>query len=98
MQSGIHGWGLLARREMKQDSMIIEYRGEALRRGMADLREKVSSGKCWVERAYCHNSHQMLHLRGDSPLHAYPLQASLFQWEIGVQSFSSSIFPDPEMI
>lgn len=42
VQSGIHGWGLLARKEMKQDSMIIEYRGEALRRGMADLREKVT--------------------------------------------------------
>ena len=40
LQSGIHGWGLIARQEMKQDSMIIEYRGELLRRSMADAREK----------------------------------------------------------
>ena len=26
---------------MKQDSMIIEYRGESLRRAMADAREKI---------------------------------------------------------
>jgi hypothetical protein len=45
VQSGIHGWGLLARKEMKQDSMIIEYRGEALRRAMADLREKLYRAK-----------------------------------------------------
>ena len=45
MQSGIHGWGLIARVEMKQDSMIIEYRGEALRRCMADFREKIYRGK-----------------------------------------------------
>lgn len=31
--------GLLARVEMKQDSMIIEYRGETVRKAMADKRE-----------------------------------------------------------
>lgn len=41
LQSGIHGWGLIAKQEMKQDSMIIEYRGESVRRAMADAREKV---------------------------------------------------------
>lgn len=30
---------------MKQDSMIIEYRGEALRRCMADFRERIYRGK-----------------------------------------------------
>lgn len=41
LQSGIHGWGLIAKERMKQDSMIIEYRGESLRRAMADAREKI---------------------------------------------------------
>ena len=41
VQSGIHGWGLIARMDMKQDTMVIEYRGETLRRLMADEREKV---------------------------------------------------------
>ena len=45
LQSGIHGWGLIARTEMKQDSMIIEYRGEALRRCMADFRERIYRAK-----------------------------------------------------
>ena len=45
MQSGIHGWGLVARTEVKQDSMIIEYRGEALRRCMADFRERIYRAK-----------------------------------------------------
>lgn len=45
VQSGIHGWGLIARTEMKQDSMIIEYRGESLRRCMADFRERIYRAK-----------------------------------------------------
>ena len=45
VQSGIHGWGLIARQEMKQDSMIIEYRGESLRRSMADARERAYRAK-----------------------------------------------------
>ena len=44
LQSGIHGWGLIAKQEMKQDSMIIEYRGESLRRLMADARERIYRG------------------------------------------------------
>jgi SET domain-containing protein len=39
-QSGIHGWGLFARKAMKADSMVIEYRGDVLRRTAADAREK----------------------------------------------------------
>lgn len=39
-QSGIHGWGLFARKAMKADSMVIEYRGDVLRRTTADAREK----------------------------------------------------------
>ncbi len=40
LQSGIHGWGLFARKAMKADSMVIEYRGDVLRRTTADAREK----------------------------------------------------------
>lgn len=36
VQSGIHGWGLFAKMAMPQDSMVAEYRGEALRRVVAD--------------------------------------------------------------
>ncbi|KAK9830484.1 hypothetical protein WJX72_011976 [[Myrmecia] bisecta] len=39
-KSGVHGWGLIARSEMKQDSMIIEYRGDLVRRTCADTRER----------------------------------------------------------
>ncbi len=38
-QSGIHGWGLFARVGMPQDSMVIEFRGEAVRQAVADARE-----------------------------------------------------------
>lgn len=40
LQSGIHGWGFFARKPMKQDTMVIEYRGERLRRTVADVRER----------------------------------------------------------
>ena len=40
LQSGIHGWGLFARKAMKADSMVIEYRGDVLRRSTADARER----------------------------------------------------------
>ena len=40
VQSGIHGWGLFARRPIKPDTMIIEYRGERVRRTVADARER----------------------------------------------------------
>ena len=39
MQSGIHGWGLFARKAAKQDSMIIEYRGDVVTRTVSELRE-----------------------------------------------------------
>ncbi|CAD7696632.1 unnamed protein product [Ostreobium quekettii] len=38
-KSGIHGWGLFARKELAQDSMIIEYRGDVVSPAIADLRE-----------------------------------------------------------
>ena len=41
VQSGIHGWGLIARAEMKQDSMVVEYRGDLLRPKMSDDRQKL---------------------------------------------------------
>ncbi|DBA76675.1 TPA: hypothetical protein ACH3X2_008711 [Trebouxia sp. C0005] len=40
-KSGIHGWGLIARAEMKQDSMVVEYRGDLLRPKMSDDRQKL---------------------------------------------------------
>lgn len=38
-KSGIHGWGLFARRHIREGEMVVEYRGEQVRRSVADLRE-----------------------------------------------------------
>ncbi|VVB06535.1 unnamed protein product [Arabis nemorensis] len=38
-KSGIHGWGLFARKSIQEGEMIIEYRGVKVRRSVADLRE-----------------------------------------------------------
>lgn len=38
-KSGIHGWGLFARLPIRQDTMVVEFRGELLRRTVADARE-----------------------------------------------------------
>ncbi|KVI07097.1 PWWP-like protein [Cynara cardunculus var. scolymus] len=38
-RSGIHGWGLFARRNILEGEMVLEYRGEQVRRSVADLRE-----------------------------------------------------------
>ncbi|KAF8379697.1 hypothetical protein HHK36_029141 [Tetracentron sinense] len=38
-RSGIHGWGLFARRKIQEGEMVVEYRGEQVRGSVADLRE-----------------------------------------------------------
>ncbi|KAB1219623.1 Histone-lysine N-methyltransferase ATX4 [Morella rubra] len=38
-RSGIHGWGLFARTNIQEGEMVVEYRGEQVRRSVADLRE-----------------------------------------------------------
>lgn len=38
-KSGIHGWGLFAKVPIRQDMMVVEFRGELLRRSAADARE-----------------------------------------------------------
>lgn len=38
-RSGIHGWGLFAREAIQEGEMVLEYRGEHVRRSVADLRE-----------------------------------------------------------
>ncbi|KAK4415832.1 Histone-lysine N-methyltransferase ATX3 [Sesamum alatum] len=38
-KSRIHGWGLFARQNIQEGEMVVEYRGEQVRRSIADLRE-----------------------------------------------------------
>ncbi|KAL6225317.1 hypothetical protein ACLB2K_004167 [Fragaria x ananassa] len=38
-KSGIHKWGLFARRNIQQGEMVVEYRGEQVRGSVADVRE-----------------------------------------------------------
>ncbi|XP_051142788.1 histone-lysine N-methyltransferase ATX5 [Andrographis paniculata] len=38
-RSAIHRWGLFARRNISEGEMVVEYRGEQVRRSVADLRE-----------------------------------------------------------
>nr|XP_009763847.1 PREDICTED: histone-lysine N-methyltransferase ATX4-like [Nicotiana sylvestris] len=39
-KSGIHGWGLFAKREIEEGEMVAEYVGERIRGSVADLRER----------------------------------------------------------
>ncbi|XP_055828536.1 histone-lysine N-methyltransferase ATX4-like [Solanum dulcamara] len=52
-KSGIHGWGLFAKRKLQEGEMVAEYIGEKIRGSIADLRERKyrSQGKdCYFFR------------------------------------------------
>ena len=53
-KSNIHGWGIIAKQNVKAGTMVIEYRGETVRPTIADLREKAYEERgldCYLLRA-----------------------------------------------
>lgn len=53
-RSHIHGWGLFTKRDIPKHNPVVEYMGEIIRQGVADVREKAyelsGEGSCYMFR------------------------------------------------